>query len=119
VAWSRREQGWLRWAGPVATQASALQDQWLASQQLLGNEPGHLLMIDGLADWQVYFYRTSAWSNAQSSADIQAPAGAASGVGATAPRAQLPTGVRIVLDLDGRGVSGKLTRDILLAPQMP
>ena len=70
VAWSLREQHWMRWAGPVVTQASALQESWLLSQQLLGNETAQLLMLEGLARWQVYFYRGNAWSNAQSSADV-------------------------------------------------
>jgi general secretion pathway protein J len=117
VAWSLREQRWLRWTGPVVTQPAALQDSWLVSQQLLGNEAAQLRMQSGLADWQVYFYRGNAWSNAQSSADVAAPATAASAP--AAPRMQLPTGVRLVLGFEGGGLDGKLTRDVLLAPQMP
>jgi general secretion pathway protein J len=119
VAWSLREQRWLRWIGPPVTQVAALQESWLASQQLLGNEAGQLRMLDGLSEWQVYFYRGNAWSNAQSSADVAAAAPAAS-----APpiaKAQLPTGVRVVLGFAGGpgAMSGTLTRDVLLAPQMP
>jgi general secretion pathway protein J len=117
VAWSLRDQRWLRWTGPVVTQPAALQDSWLVSQQLLGNEAAQLPMQAGLADWQVYFYRGNAWSNAQSSADVAAPAAAASAP--AAPRMQLPTGVRVVLGFEGGGLDGKLTRDVLLAPQMP
>lgn len=117
VAWSLRERRWLRWTGPVVTQPAALQDSWLVSQQLLGNEAAQLPMQTGLADWQVYFYRGNAWSNAQSSADVAAPAAAASAP--AAPRVQLPSGVRLVLGFDGGGLAGKLTRDVLLAPQMP
>jgi len=117
VAWSLREQQWQRWSGPVVTQASALQDSWLTSQQLLGNEAAQLRMQDGLAQWQVYFYRGNAWSNAQSSADVAAPAPAASAP--VAARTQLPTGVRVVLGFEGGGLAGNLTRDVLLAPQMP
>ena len=40
VAWSLREQQWQRWAGPVVTASAELQDSWMRSQQLLGNEPG-------------------------------------------------------------------------------
>jgi general secretion pathway protein J len=128
VVWSLRDGRWLRWAGPVATRAAALQDNWMASQQLLGNEPAQLTMYDGVESWQVYFYRGNAWSNAQSSGDI---ASVASPVAASAPavsapvvapRTQLPSGVRLVLTLaggaDGRS-AGVLTRDILLAPQWP
>lgn len=117
VAWSLREQRWQRWTGPVVSRPAALQDSWLVSQQLLGNEAAQLRMQDGLASWQVYYYRNNAWSNAQSSAGAAAPAS-----GASAPpvvRTPLPTGVRIVLAFEGGGLAGNLTRDVLLAPQMP
>jgi general secretion pathway protein J len=84
-----------------------------------------------VAQWQVYFFRGNAWSNAQSSADVdqvRVPAPPASGAGgaagaggavAAAPRTVLPSGVRIVLEFaDGSGFSGGLTRDIRLGPQV-
>lgn len=98
VAWSVRAGGWWRWAGAPTTVAAELQQQWLASQQLLGNEPGQLRMLERAAGWQVYFYRGNAWSNAQSSPD-QANA-----------RAQIPTGVRIVVDVGDVA----FTRDVAL-----
>ena len=118
VVWSLREQRWLRWAGPVVTKAEALQESWLVSQQLLGNEPAQLRMQEGLAAWQVYFYRGNAWSNAQSSAGAAVPVAP----GASTPpaaRTPLPTGVRVVLEFEGPGMAGKLTRDVLLGPQLP
>ena len=119
VAWSLREQRWLRWAGPAVTQVAALQESWLASQQLLGNEAGQLRMLDGVSAWQVYFFRGNTWSNAQSSADVVTAPLAASAPAAN--RAQLPTGVRIVIAFEGGpgAQSGNLQRDLLLAPQMP
>ena len=117
VAWSLREQRWLRWSGPIVTQPAALQESWLASQQLLGNEAAQLGMQNGVASWQVYFYRGNAWSNAQSSAGVAAPA-----PGASAPvvaRTPLPTGVRVTLGFEGAGLAGNQTRDVLLGPQMP
>ena len=117
VAWSLREQRWLRWTSAIVTQPAALQESWLSSQQLLGNEAAQLRMEDGLASWQVYFYRGNAWSNAQSSAGVAAPA-----PGASAPpvsRTLLPTGVRVTLSFEGAGLAGNLTRDVLLGPQMP
>jgi general secretion pathway protein J len=122
VAWSLREARWTRWVSPVSNSAQGLQDAWLASQQLLGNEPGQLTLYDGLGGWQVYFYRNNAWSNAQSSADVAAqnPNRAASAPQPT--RALLPTGVRVVLTLqqqtDSQG-GRTVTRDLLLAPQPP
>ncbi len=125
VVWSLRETKWTRWASPIVTSAQGLQEVWLASQQLLGNEPGQLVLYDGLVAWQVYFYRNNGWSNAQSSGDlISAPnpvTGAASAPVAP-PRAQLPSGVRIVLTLQQAGADGAgartLTRDLLVAPQL-
>ena len=120
VVWSLREQRWLRWAGPVVTKAEALQESWLVSQQLLGNEPAQLRMQEGLAAWQVYFYRGNAWSNAQSSAGAAAPVPVAPGASApVVARTPLPTGVRVVLEFEGAGLAGKLTRDVLLGPQLP
>jgi general secretion pathway protein J len=119
VAWALREQRWMRWAGPVVTQPAALQESWLLSQQLLGNEPAQLRMHEGLASWQVYFYRGNAWSNAQSSADAAQPAQPPGSAPAQTERSALPTGVRIVLALEGGGLVGKLTRDVMLGPQSP
>lgn len=117
VAWALREGRWTRWASPVATRAGALQEAWIASQQLLGNEPGQLTLWEGIADWQIYFFRGGSWSNAQSSGDIALAAPGRSAPGA--PREQLPTGVRVVLSLHGAEgqAPATLTRDLLLAPQ--
>ena len=103
----------------MVTKAEALQESWLVSQQLLGNEPAQLRMQEGLAAWQVYFYRGNAWSNAQSSAGAAAPAPVAGALAPVVARTPLPTGVRVVLEFEGAGLAGKLTRDILLGPQLP
>jgi len=127
VAWSVRSGLWQRWAGPATTRSGELQQGWLRSFQLLGNEPGHLLLAEAAGDWQIYFHRGGAWTNAQSSGDLlqqpqpqlqpQAPeAGASAPAGEAAatnvPREALPEAVRLVITLDGR----TLTRDIALGP---
>lgn len=123
VAWSVRSGLWQRWAGPATTRSGELQQGWLSSFQWLGNEPGHLLLAEGASDWQIYFHRGGAWTNAQSSGDLlqpsqpQAPeAGASAPAGeaaaAAVPREALPEAVRLVITLDGR----TLTRDIALGP---
>ena len=96
VAWSLRGGHWQRWAGPVVTRAGELQDSWLRSQQLLGNEPGQLQMLQDVSDVKVYFFRGTSWSNAQSSGEQ---------IG----------GVRLVLGLGDQ----QLTRDVALPPQWP
>jgi general secretion pathway protein J len=115
VAWALRDGRWMRWTSPVVARAEPLQEQWIASQQLLGNEPGQMTLLDEVEAWQVYFYRVNAWSNAQSSAGAApAPLNSAS----APPRDPLPSGVRIVLTL--RGSEGRsITRDLLVAPQLP
>lgn len=123
VAWALREGRWTRWASPVVTRAAALQDAWMASQQLLGNEPDQLLLMDQVAAWQVYFYRGNAWSNAQSSAGLTPGAPAPGASSPLAPRTELPTGVRLVLTMQSEQAEGAaartITRDLLLAPQLP
>jgi general secretion pathway protein J len=118
VAWTLRPDpagtAWQRWASPAAVTTAELQDNWLRSQQLIGNETGQLTALTGLTQWQVYFYQGNAWSNAQSSANVASPpAGGAS----APPRAALPTGVRVVLSfVGGSGLTGTLTRDTLVGP---
>ncbi len=140
VVWAQREGRWQRWASAASTRVQGLQDAWMASQQLQGLEPAQMTLLQDVASWQVYFYR-GGWSNAQSTGNV-APAAAQPPVAAVAPaagaaadagggqaggatppgsppatptapqRQQLPTGVRIVLELP----QGRLTRDIALGP---
>lgn len=111
VAWSLQGTQWRRWVGPVVTRVSELQESWMRSQQLLGNEPGQLLLLDNVTEIQVYFFRGNGWSNAQSSGDTAQPAAG----GSAAQRELLPSGVRLVLAF----AEQRLTRDLVLAPQMP
>ena len=144
VVWSLREGLWRRWPGPVSRRAGELQQAWLASQQLQGNEPGQLQLLDGVTDWQLYFWRGQGWSNAQSSGDLverplaaapapaasaasspdggasapgggSAPAPSPSPVGANPTRTQLPSGVRLQIDLP----EGRILRDVMLSPAPP
>jgi general secretion pathway protein J len=121
ITWSLRESKWQRWTSPLASSAQGLQDAWLTSQQLLGNEPGQLTLFEGLGGWQVYFYRNNAWTNAQSSGDLVAPNPAVSASAPVITRSRLPDGVRLVLTLAGSDAeSGRtITRDILVPPQLP
>ena len=144
VVWSLREGLWRRWPGPVSRRAGELQQAWLASQQLQGNEPSQLQLLDGVTDWQLYFWRGQGWSNAQSSGDLverplaaapapaasaasspdggasapgggSAPAPSPSPVGANPTRTQLPSGVRLQIDLP----EGRILRDVMLSPAPP
>ncbi len=120
VVWSMRPQGtanaWERWASPAVTGSAALQDSWFTSQQLQGGEPGQLRTLEGLSQWQVYFFQGNSWSNAQSTGNLAAPAPALP-ASAAAPRQALPSGVRVVLTFaSGSDLNGTLTRDSLLGP---
>ncbi|HLL11707.1 MAG TPA: prepilin-type N-terminal cleavage/methylation domain-containing protein [Rubrivivax sp.] len=127
VAWSVRPapagQGgvWQRWESPVALTGGAMAETWLRSQQLLGNEPGHVLLAEGASQWQIYFHRGGQWSNPQSTGNLapqpvappQSPASGASAPSAPPPmRELLPDALRLQITLDGH----VLTRDIALAP---
>lgn len=112
VAWAVHDGAWWRWASPVTTRSDALQESWLASQQLQGNEPGQLRALEGAEDWQVYFYRGNAWTNAQSTGDLVSRANTGGAAPQPATEA-LPSGVRLVITLPG----GPLTRDLLVPPE--
>jgi general secretion pathway protein J len=114
VVWSLREGVWQRWASPSVRRAFELQQAWMTSQQLIGTEDRQVRLLANASEWQVYFYRGNAWTNAQSSGDVipaaAPPALAASGI--IVPRAALPSGVRLVIQLGER----RLTRDVMLGP---
>lgn len=119
VVWTLRGTVWHRWASPNAvTRAGDLQELWLASQQLLGNERGDLAALPGLAQWQVYFWRNNAWTHPQSTGDVGLADPAAPGTPGGPPpvvRQQLPQGVRLTLVMgEGGSLSGTYTRDIVL-----
>ncbi|MDE2566290.1 MAG: prepilin-type N-terminal cleavage/methylation domain-containing protein, partial [Burkholderiales bacterium] len=90
VAWAVRDGTWQRWAAPAATTVGALQDDWLRSQQLLGNEAGQVRLSGGAGPWQIYFNRGGLWSNAQSTGDL-APVAGAGGVALAAAAAAAAT----------------------------
>lgn len=125
VVWALRSGRWVRWAGPAVTNVGLLQDQWLRSFNFQGREPGSLAALKGVEQWQVYFYRGGAWSNAQSSAgaaSVGAPSPDNGGTGGVLARVvssePLPKGVRCVLTLgEGSGYAGAIVKDALLAAQ--
>jgi general secretion pathway protein J len=144
VVWALRSGRWVRWAGQPVTKVGALEEQWMRSFNFQGREPGSIAALKGVEQWQVYFFRGGAWSNAQSSAGASvnssatqgfntpgaAPAAAAAANGTAVPgpgkllfRAvgggePLPMGVRCVLTLGpGSGYAGSIVKDAMLAAQ--
>lgn len=104
VAWSRRGTQWTRWAGPVVTRVAELQESWLRSQQPAADAGATLVLLDGLSDLQIQFFRDNGWSNPQSSGDAR-------GV----QRESSLYGVRLMLSFGAQ----RLTRDLALALQQP
>jgi general secretion pathway protein J len=115
VVWSLREGRWLRWSAPPGTSSHDLREHWLRSQQLQGAEPGQVVVLEGVASWNVLYFRAddNGWSNAQSSGDLEPAEG-----GASAPQqATLPRGVRLQIVFgEGSGFVGSVLRDTVLEP---
>ncbi len=119
VAWSQRnvevnaglanKTQWLRWqSAPVKTRAE-LQAAWLQAKAWASNatetDKKGEVAVATIDKWQVFYYRNDAWSNALSSADVDAQI-----PGSNAP--VLPDGVRLVLTLAaGQALVGTITRD--------
>jgi general secretion pathway protein J len=125
VAWSRRvDQGaprWMRWQSPALTTRGQVDDAWRRAdawaQDSAVSGGASEVAITGLLEWQVFYFRSDAWTNPLSSDASQAPAGAtpppvATGNVPGTRVATVPDGVRIVLTLPaGQAISGDLTRD--------
>ncbi|WP_310627844.1 prepilin-type N-terminal cleavage/methylation domain-containing protein [Limnohabitans sp.] len=122
VAWTLRNNQWLRWqSAPVQTRA-ALQQAWTQAERW-GQNPSSddaafetgLLPLDA---WQLTYFRGNAWTNPLSSAgnsDINTPS---SGAQALTPQntatnqGALPDAIRLQIDLPANtGVRGRLTLD--------
>ncbi|MGE5452907.1 MAG: type II secretion system protein J [Acidobacteriota bacterium] len=129
VVWSLRNGQWMRWASEPTTTVGELQQYWMRSFQLQGREPGTLVALKGLEQWQVYCHRNGSWSNCQSSNDVtrvRPPASRASGASGPTPTATpaattrevLPQAIRLVMTLGGdSGFTGPVTRDVIMPPQ--
>lgn len=103
VVWWLAGNAWMRWASPPVTRSAALQDLWLRSQQLRGDEPGTLRLLEGVSSVQVRLTVEGADQNCQSTGEVATPpAGAASGA---PPRALLPDGMPIQVTIDGKTLS--------------
>lgn len=135
VAWAVRGGQWQRWVRPGYTRTGELQQGWMASQQLQGNEPGQLTLLPGASTWQIYFNRDGQWSNSQSSGNVvvqqaappaspppttppatpppggtPAPGGTG-GTGGTPPPAPAPAAPQVLRDLLPDAVRLQITLD--------
>lgn len=122
VRWSVRNQRLYRWESAVQTSRVGLAEAYQRSQQALAQEQDQLVALEGVSAWQMFFYRGNAWSNAQSSGDVQdgakQPPAAGGDPPKPNPRAPLPSGVRMVLEFrEDSGFGGPLTRQLELGLQ--
>jgi general secretion pathway protein J len=109
AAWaSRNIDGvpyWLRWQSPPVTTRAELQEAWAQAAQWAQN-PGEQerrreVAIVPMTQWQIFYFRSDAWTNPLSSEGMVAAAQPA-----------IPDGVRLVLTLaPGQALAGTLTRD--------
>lgn len=119
VAWTRREvQGtgqWLRWQSPLLRSRNEWQTAWQQAGRW-GENPGederrNEVAITPLVQWQLFYYRSDAWTHPLSSSQTSAPHPLAAALTATSDTG-IPEGVRLVLTLPpGQALSGTLTRD--------
>lgn len=122
VAWAQRsggEQGqgqWLRWQSPLLSNRTELDLAWQKAA-LWAQTPGdddrtREVRTVALDQWQVFYYRSNAWTNPLSSDGNAEASTTTSGSGSATSGAALPDGVRVVLTLaPGHALSGILTRD--------
>jgi general secretion pathway protein J len=127
IGWTKRTangQGrWLRWQSAPINNRQELQNAWVEAGQW-GENPGDAERrnetdIAAIDDWQIYYYRNNAWTNAFSSAGSgasSAPPPPSSPVGTPSAVVTFlvppPDGVRLILTLSqGQALAGVLTRD--------
>ena len=118
IGWSRRESAgggqWLRWQSPELWRQGDLLQAWTQAAQWIENATPELrrreVALLPLTGWQLYYFRGGVWTNPQSSTGtvIRSPI-----PNFTPPlQADLPDGVRLVLDLPaGHPLAGRLLRD--------
>jgi len=114
VAWTLANGQWTRWQSAPLTQADAWAQAW-KNAQIWSESAGRLntntaseVLIHPVRDWQIYFHRDGAWSNALSSEGSRSDLGKKP-IGASA---MLPEGIRLVIDLaNDNSLQGKLSLD--------
>ena len=128
VAWTRRSDAggqWLRWQSPPIRNLAGWTDAWMQASRWAQNastiDRALEVAVVPLEDWQIFYFRSDAWTNPLSSEGSQAiaapavPASGASGapvVPAVAAQAVVPEGIRLVLTLPARqATGGKITLD--------
>lgn len=114
IAWTRRNESggqWLRWQSPPVRTAGEWNEAWARASAWAQNasteDRKREVLVVPLEDWQIFYFRTDAWTNPLSSDGNQTQAVAGAGT-----QAVVPEGIRLVLTLPGgQAIGGKLTID--------
>lgn len=116
VAWTLRNNQWLRWQSPAVQSKTALQQAW-AQAERWGQNPSSddaaletsLIPLDA---WQLTYFRGNAWTNPLSSTGNTTPTGSTTPAVLPVPEGSLPDAVRLQIDLPATiGIRGRLTLD--------
>jgi general secretion pathway protein J len=118
VSWFVDQGRLCRWAAPPVSSLAELRRAWERSEQTLTLASERVVVLEGIADWQLYYFSNNAWANAQSdltppTKETTPPAGG--GGEPKPPVSQIPGGVRLQLQFaEGSGLQGQLTRQIVI-----
>jgi general secretion pathway protein J len=116
VAWTLRNNQWLRWQSAPTQTRAALQQAW-ANAERWGQNPSAddaafettLIPLDA---WQLTYFRGNAWTNPLSSSGSNNAIGIGSGNANTTTQGALPDAIRLQIDLPAStGVRGRITLD--------
>ena len=122
AAWTLRSGQWLRWQSPPLTTRGQLDQAWLEADQW-SQTPGDAqrqleVVVTPLQEWKIFYFRSDAWTNPQSSDAVSAPVAQpgltpeAAAMMAAQTTPVIPEGVRLVLVLPpGGALAGEITRD--------
>ena len=116
VAWTLRNNQWLRWQSAPTQTRAALQQAW-ANAERWGQNPSAddaafettLIPLDA---WQLTYFRGNAWTNPLSSSGSNNTSGIGGGNVNTTTQGALPDAIRLQIDLSAStGVRGRITLD--------
>jgi general secretion pathway protein J len=121
AAWTLRNGQWLRWQSPPLTTRGELEQAWLTADQWSqtpGDEQRALeVAIAPVQEWKLFYFRSDAWTNPQSSDTVTPPPQAgltpqAQAALAARTNPAIPEGVRLVMVLPpGGALAGELNID--------
>lgn len=122
VAWTQRNQQWVRWQSPALHTRALMQQAWTQAErwgQNPSNEDAALeTVLLPLEAWQITYFRGNAWTNPLSSSGSTDSGNAATSTAGPTPTpapantSSLPDAIRLQIDLpDSSGVRGRITLD--------